>query len=121
MDQSSARRFPRVNSEHVISVRPLTSTGAAGTVTTSKVVGLGGIMFLYPKRLGKGKVLELTILAGVEPLTIPVKVVWCGKADKGGWQVGVEFQEISENDQDKILDLLMRRVYLEEEIGPEAG
>ncbi len=43
---------------------------------------------------------------------------WSRKSPGGPWQVGVEFLDITEDVQTKILDLLLRRIYLEEEARP---
>jgi hypothetical protein len=110
------RRYPRVISQNLLSVRPLSGDGEAETVTTSKVVGLGGVMFESERRYPVGRKLEMTILAGTELVKILVKVAWCNKGEGGRWQVGVEFQDITDAEQNKILDLLMRRISLEEEI-----
>ncbi len=113
-----ARKYPRVQSEHVISIRPLTASGKMVTLTTSKIVGLGGIMFESSRSFRVGGKLELTLLAGTELLRLKVRVIWSRKSSGGPWQVGVEFLDITEDVQTKILDLLLRRIYLEEEARP---
>jgi hypothetical protein len=115
-EPSVTRQYPRVQTEHIISIKPLESSGEAETLTTSKVVGLGGLMFESERRRRNGQILELSLLAGRDLIKVNVKVVWCRKASPGHWQVGVAFQDITEDEQVKLLDFLLRRVYLEEEI-----
>jgi hypothetical protein len=116
-EEREIRRFPRIHAEHLISVRPVTGRkSSVETVTTSKVVGLGGLMFESARRLRLGTRLELSILVGSELIKVTVRVVWCRKEGET-WHAGVAFEDITEKDQDKILDFLMRRVALEEEIG----
>lgn len=116
MKKNKTRRYPRVLSENIISIRKLTGSDQGTTMLTSKVVGLGGIMFETKKRIKVGERLELTLLAGIEALKIIVRVVWAKEIKNNIRQVGVEFQNISEEERTKILDLLMRRVYLDEEV-----
>lgn len=112
-----ARHFPRVKAEHLISVRPREGEGQGAEVTTTtKVLGLGGLMFEHSQELAAGQRLEIDILTGTELLKLDVRVVWCRPIPHGGWGVGVEFLDPDQETQTKILDSLLRWVYLEEQL-----
>lgn len=121
MKKGETRKYPRIRSENIIAVSRLDEHGKNETMTTSKVVGLGGLMFENRKKLKLGERLELSMLAGLELFKVKVKVVWTSKTGEGMWQTGVEFLDISDEEQDKLLDLLMRRVCLEEEMDDMKG
>ncbi len=118
-DHPEHRHFPRIHAGQVVAVKPLTVRQREPQVAAAKVVGLGGLMFESPVRRKKGDLLELTILAGAEPITLKVAVSWCHKEDDHLWHVGVKFLDITEVVRTKILDSLMRRVSLEEQIQRE--
>jgi hypothetical protein len=118
-DHSELRHYPRVQAGQVVAVKPLAARQAELEVAAAKVVGLGGLMFESPVQRQKGDLLELTILAGAEPITLQVVVSWCRREDGDLWHVGVQFQDITEVVRTKILDSLMRRVSLEEQIQTE--
>jgi len=116
-DKSIERRYPRIRSEIIISLEPVEASRGKEILTTSKTLGLGGLMFESEKKMTAGENLEMSLLAGIDLIRTTVRVVWAEKSEGGKWTVGIEFLDIDEEDRTRLLDYLMRRVYLEEEEG----
>jgi len=117
--KSTERRYPRVKSENIISLKPISASMGKKVLTVSKTIGLGGLMFESEKEMTAGENLDMTLL--VERILTTVRVVWVEKLEEGKWTVGVEFMDINEEDRTRLLDYLMRRVYLEEEEGSKGA
>ena len=115
MNEERERRYPRIESENIISIKHAAAPDEDNVFTTSKVIGLGGVMFESREKTAVGENLEMSLLAGTDLLQVKVRVVWVNESGKERWMVGVEFVDISDEDRTKLLDYLMRRVYLEEE------
>jgi hypothetical protein len=115
------RRYPRVRSDNIISLRPVSAPGGKKVLAISKTLGLGGLMFESERKVAVDENLEMSILAGLDLIPTTVRVVWTEKGEREKWAVGVEFLDMSEEDRTRILDYLMQRVYLEEEEGFTGG
>ncbi len=106
------RKFPRVNTSIKVRYREL-QDGAevvgVGSVTSD--VSAGGVRFGVNKFISTARrlVLELYIPTLAEPIKAVSKVAWTEKANGGGdyqYQVGSEFMEITQRDQERIMKYL---------------
>jgi len=98
------RRFPRLPSAHAILVRRL-GPAPREELNRTRVVGLGGCMFVSPEGYGVGSALELLITVGHDVLRSQVRVVYERPADEGGVEIGVEFLDLSEPDRLRLRSL----------------
>jgi hypothetical protein len=96
--EHESRRYPRLPSAHTILVKRL-GPAPREELSRTKVVGLGGCMFVSPEGYGIGSALELLITVGRDVLRSQVRVVYEMPADEGGVEVGVEFLDLTEADR----------------------
>jgi len=89
----SRRRFPRVPSENVVLFQKL-ETGSEEELAKTKVVGLGGCMFVSETPVSNGSLIELLI-------SVAGKVVktWTKEEAPQEFHVGVEFVKLSQGDR----------------------
>jgi hypothetical protein len=98
------RRFPRIPSENAVLVKKLEAQRIEGFVKT-RVMGLGGCMFVSDEPLGVGTHLEILIsVRGVVAKAIGHVVYEVPKKPRE-IEVGVEFVELTEPDRQVIESL----------------
>lgn len=102
---SLRRRFPRIESENAVLVRRKRDRGP-GQVLTTRVVGLGGCMFVHDGPLGVGVGLELSILIGLKLAKLAGRVVYQDPQRDSTYHIGVEFVDPSPKDLDILHELL---------------
>lgn len=109
MDENhhDTRRFPRISSEHVVMFRRLDESGEEDLAKT-RVVGLGGCMFVTDEPLETGALLELMISVERRVVRCQARVVYVTEQDPENWQVGVEFLEVPESDRGVLASLFER-------------
>ncbi|MHB8763357.1 MAG: PilZ domain-containing protein, partial [Deferrisomatales bacterium] len=90
---AAQRRFPRVPSENALLVHKLGPDAVEGFART-RVVGLGGCMFVSDEPLGVGAHLELLISVHGQVARALGQVVYELPAEGGCLEVGVEFIEV---------------------------
>lgn len=100
------RRFPRIASENTVLVKKL-GGNAAEAFAKTRVVGLGGCMFVTDSPIGIGSIVELLISVNLRVVRALVRVAY--EIPKGGTQVevGVEFVEISSADR-QVIDAMLK-------------
>ena len=103
-DQAKRRRYPRIPSENAVLVKLLGSEVSEGFAKTTSV-GLGGCMFLNADTIGVGAYLDLLISVRGTVAKAMAKVVYEIPVDDDGYQVGVEFIQISDADR-RLLEIL---------------
>lgn len=99
-----ARRFPRISSEHVVMFRCLDGAEEEDLAKT-RVVGLGGCMFVTDEPLEPGTPLELMISVKRRVVRCRARVVYAVHGDPENWHVGVEFLEVPEADRTTLASL----------------
>ena len=92
------RRFPRIPSRNSVVLRKI-GANPRGELTLTRVVGLGGCSFVHPTPQGVGSTLYLSILVGEEIGQARLRVAYERPRPDGRYEIGVEFQEISEKDR----------------------
>jgi hypothetical protein len=107
---SLRRRFPRVASENAILVKRKRDRGP-GEVLSTRVIGLGGCMFVHEGPLGVGVSLELSILVGLRLANLNARVVYQNPQRDSIYQIGVEFIDPSPKDLDILLGLVCSAVH----------
>ena len=105
-DQEKKRRFPRVPSENSVMVTKLASDRVEG-FTKTRVVGLGGCLFVSDETLGVGSLLEIRIAISGRVAKTVGRVVYETPKSSGELEVGVEFVELDEADREIIRGLLV--------------
>jgi len=92
------RRFPRVPSENAVLVKKLGSESREDFAKT-RVIGLGGCMFVSDALLGVGSPIEILISVKGQVAKVRARVVWEQPADGGRFEIGVEFVAIGAADR----------------------
>ena len=110
-DRTAKRRYPRIPSENAVLVKRLTAEQIEGFAKT-RVVGLGGCMFVSDEALGVGAGLEILISVRGRVAKAVGKVVYELPTEDAHREVGVEFVELPEADRE-VIESLFRQ--------PEAG
>ena len=100
----SKRRFPRIPSENAVLVRRLGDAEAEG-FTRTRVVGLGGCMFVSDEPLGVESFLDLLISVRGRVVQTRGRVVYEIPCAGDEVEVGVEFVHIAPHDRDIIQEL----------------
>ncbi len=105
-DLDAKRRFPRIPSENAVLIKKLGFEELEGFAKT-RVVGLGGCMFVSDEPFGVDAYLDLLISVRGRVVKTRGRVAY--EIDKGGgeWEVGGEFLDISPPDR-TILQALFR-------------
>jgi PilZ domain len=100
------RRFPRVPAEHAVLVRLLGGPHFEGFAKT-RVIGLGGCMFVNRESLGYGSLMELLISVSGRVIRADARVAY--EIPKGKeLQVGVEFLRLHPADRELLSSLIAR-------------
>jgi hypothetical protein len=100
----SKRRFPRIPSENAVLVKRLGDEEAEGFART-RVVGLGGCMFVSDEPLGVESFLDLLISVRGRVVQTRGRVVYEIPRGDDEVEVGVEFVQIAPHDRDIIEEL----------------
>ena len=103
-----ARRFPRARSEHSALVRLLGGEPFEEFART-RVVGLGGCMFLAEEPLGFGSLLEVMIALEGRVVRADARVVYEIPRPDLRHEVGVEFLRVSNDDRALLASLVARK------------
>lgn len=99
------RRYPRIPSENAVLVTRVGPEEIEAFATT-KVVGLGGCMFVSDKSLGEQTPLRLIISVGRRTIKTLGRVAYEVPRDDGRVEVGVEFLNLDPADHTVLEDLL---------------
>lgn len=102
------RRFPRVRSEHSALIRLLGGEPFEEFART-KVVGLGGCMFLSEESLGFGSLLEVLIALEGKIVRTDARVVYEIPREDFRHEVGVEFLRVNGDDRAALASLVARK------------
>jgi hypothetical protein len=94
----SRRRFPRVPSENVVLFQKL-ETGSEEELAKTRVVGLGGCMFVSETPVNRGALIELLISVSGRVVKTEGRVVWSEEKGPREFHVGVEFVKLSPSDR----------------------
>ena len=102
------RRFPRIPAEHAVLVKNL-GPGELEEFAKTKVMGLGGCMFVSDGPIGVDLPIELLISVRGQVVKAQGRVVWETPTGANRWEVGVEFVSISPADLQVLESLFPRR------------
>jgi hypothetical protein len=105
-DYPHRRRFPRISSEHTVLVKKL-GGDAAEAFAKTRVVGLGGCMFVSSGPVGVGSIVEVLISVHLRVVRALVRVVYEIAKGDTEFEVGVEFVEISPADR-QIIEAMLK-------------
>jgi PilZ domain len=103
-DYPEKRRFPRIPSELTVLVKKL-GPDVLEEFAKTRVVGLGGCMFVSDTALGVGSPVELLISVRGRVLAAQGKIAWETPKGESAYDVGVEFMRLSPEDQQLLLTL----------------
>ncbi len=106
--RSPRRRYPRITSENALLVKRVGEDELEGFAKT-RVVGLGGCMFLADEPLGVGSALEMLISVRGRIAKAQGRVVYELPTRDLRFEVGVEFVGISDPDRSVIRTLFPGR------------
>ena len=95
------RRYPRIDSENSVLVRSLGPYRREGFVKT-RVMGLGGCMFVNDESLGVGTFLDLALAISGDVAHTRGRIVYEIPRREGILEVGVEFLGLSGADRSVI-------------------
>lgn len=95
------RRFPRIPSQNAVLVRKLGQEAVEGFAKT-KVVGLGGCMFVSDEQIGVDSYLDLLISVRGRVAKALGRVVYEIPKEQEEVEVGVEFVQIAPEDREII-------------------
>lgn len=104
-DTRERRRFVRFPAELALLVHKLGPVGSENLAKT-RVLGLGGCLFVYPEGLGQEETVELLISAKGRVLKAKGRVAYEQRRADGRFDVGVEFLAMSEEDEAALKELL---------------
>ncbi|MDW7711939.1 MAG: PilZ domain-containing protein [Deferrisomatales bacterium] len=107
-DPGAKRRFPRIPSENAVLIKKLGPEESEGFAKT-RVVGLGGCMFVSDERLGVDSCLDLLISVRGRVVKTRGRVAYEVDTGGGELEVGVEFLEISPHDRAILQELFRPR------------
>lgn len=89
---SDRRKYPRIQTEHLISFAPIE---ASDRLAVSKNLSVGGICVeVVGCEMALGEVLRLTFNVQDETIVAVGRVSWCTDVDAFTQEVGIEFVEI---------------------------
>ncbi len=97
------RRFPRLASSLAVLATRL-GTSPREEFARTKEVGLGGCSFISRESFGVGSALEMLITVGRDVIRSHVRVVY-ERGEGQGWEVGVEFLQLSDTDRQRLAGL----------------
>lgn len=98
------RRFPRIASQHAVLVKRL-GENEVEELTSTRTLGLGGCGFLSDEPLGLGSIVEVLISVRHEVVRTKAKVVYEIAESEGKCEIGLEFIDLGEADQERIVQL----------------
>jgi hypothetical protein len=104
------RRFPRIPAEHAVMVRLLGGPRFEGFAKT-RVIGLGGCMFVNRESLGYGSLMELLISVEGRVIRADARVAYevpKKEREHQVHQVGVEFLRLHPADRELLSSLIAR-------------
>ncbi|HEV7516251.1 MAG TPA: PilZ domain-containing protein [Thermoanaerobaculia bacterium] len=101
------RRFPRIPAEHAVMVRLLGGPPFEGFAKT-RVIGLGGCMFVNRESLGYGSLMELLISVEGRVIRADARVAYEVPKGDREHQVGVEFLRLHPSDRELLSSLITR-------------
>lgn len=104
--EESRRRYPRVPSENTILLKKL-GPADVETFAKTKIVGLGGCMFISDESYGIGSYFDMLISVKNTVVKAMGKVVYEIPEPDGRLQIGCEFIHITDGDR-KILEVLWK-------------
>ncbi len=101
------RRFPRVRSERPILVRLLGQERAVEELARTRVIGLGGCMFMSPLPVGSRS--DLEVLIAVDGVVVRTGGRVAYEIRRGDeYEVGVEFLHVNPADVGRLSALVLR-------------
>jgi hypothetical protein len=99
------RRYPRIPSQNAVLVKRLDEDVPSEGFVKTRVVGLGGCMWLCDEALGVDSYLDVLIRVRSTVVQATGKVVYETPLQDGRFEVGVEFVKISDTDR-RLLEVL---------------
>jgi len=99
------RRFVRFPAELAVLVRKLGPEERENLAKT-RVVGLGGCLFVHPDPLGLEETVELLLSARGKVLRAKARVAYEQRREDGRYDIGVEFLSMPEEDLGQLRALL---------------
>jgi hypothetical protein len=97
-DYPEKRRFPRISSENAVLVKRL-GPEALENFARTRVMGLGGCMFVSDTAFGVDSPVEILISVRGQVIKATARVVWELPAAEGKTEIGVEFADIAQQDR----------------------
>lgn len=104
-DYPEKRRFPRISSENAVLVKKL-GPQVLEHFARTRVVGLGGCMFVSETPLGVGSAIEILISVKGHVIKAQARVVWELPAADGKTEIGIEFVNVAPSDRAALEGLL---------------
>ena len=113
LGRAPIRRYPRMAAEFTLAYRLHAPGSGKETpqLARTRSLGLGGLMFEREQPLERGTSLQLELAVGGCTVRAAGVVVYADCRHGGGWQVGVQFTEISDGDRDALLGAYLQREY----------
>jgi hypothetical protein len=103
-EYATQRRFPRIPSANTVLVRRL-QPKEREILSKTRVVGLGGCMFVTDEKLDAGELVEVLIVVSMQVVETRARIVYLIPSD-GRFEVGVEFIQIDSEGRALIEGLL---------------
>jgi len=97
-DYPEKRRFPRISSDNPVLVTKL-GPETLERFARTRVVGLGGCMFVADASYGVGSAVEMLISVKGQVVRARARVAWESPTPDGKTEVGVEFLAIDDVDR----------------------
>jgi hypothetical protein len=97
-EHAAHRRYPRISSENAILVRRLGAGERDGYVKT-RIVGLGGFMFVSSKAWGVGTHVEMLLSVRGRLAKLQARIVYELPREDLSFEVGVEFVHVPTPDR----------------------
>ncbi len=113
MQGSRERRSSPRSAIHCILFVNRLSSRRSPMITVTRSLGLGGCVFPSERRLGIGTLLSLSIVLGRCDARTTAQVVHECPADRGGFEVEVEFLSAASNDRAALKSRLLWSAFLE--------
>lgn len=99
------RRFPRLSMKNPLLVKKV-GEASDESLGKTRTVSLGGCMFHSDESLGVNALLELLISLKGHVIQAKARAIYENPAPEGGYEVGAEFLEVPEGDQDLLASIL---------------
>ncbi len=103
------RKYPRMRIESILSCWPVSAREEDAFFSTTKVVGLNGLMFEHSQPLPVGSEHHFHLMAENRIMNIRGKVVFANPLDGGRFDIGVEFTAITLIDRETLEGIFLEK------------